>query len=650
MKSHGSHAGKEPYAEHPAVLPATSESEDRPFSELRRTFHKALDVITLRWWVFFIVFCLVTTTVFVGSLYIHPTFAASVRFERKDDPVLLSLPTSPGTGSFDYFRQTLERDIISVEYMTDVLETLGLARGLERDESGALTSTAQAHLEGLCRHYASFLRVATKERAAHLDLFEVSYSGPDLELGLKLVEEVKNTYIRRTGQLILRFLEEQQTYFNGHLQKTMLALDEVRKEQGEISAKNPLIDPTNPASIARIIEEQRREIRELQLQREQLQIQLSAQQQLQLQNELKLQATAEKLGYASGLSAQQPLSQAMARLLERIQEIDGQIEQLRLEKGMRLAHPAIQELLGRRHQLELAMADQQEMDAESLEAAQSAPSPQDFEIADPLLLTWKQENDRVRVAIGTFEQQINAVDARIKVAEDSIEIYREAQKEVYKNQSEYARIASHIGLLNGEAEKYRRSLADIAPVIKAYESGNAVKFDGDLKATGSRIPVSPKANVVVLMALAIGGAVAFVCVILAEVVDHVYRSSHQIARTLGLTILEGIDVIITSVDRRRYVLRRLLVSPVVTLVGLAMVLTSAAAAYFRLHEPVYYQRMMDIPGAMIDLFTHGLTGGADAPTAQWAEGIAPRPPLRPPFAPSELAALLPNRARKEAVP
>src|SRR3972149_837967 len=113
--------------------------DDRPFAEIRKTLNDALRLLSLHRWMFFVPFSLVTCIGFVASLYYPRTYSATTSFECRNDPVMINLPMSAGAASFKYFRNTMVRDLTSMECMAEVVEKLGLLKDAGRNPDGTPT-------------------------------------------------------------------------------------------------------------------------------------------------------------------------------------------------------------------------------------------------------------------------------------------------------------------------------------------------------------------------------------------------------------------------------------------------------------------------------------------------------------------------------
>ena len=129
------------------------------------------------------------------------------------------------------------------------------------------------------------------------------------------------------------------------------------------------------------------------------------------------------------------------------------------------------------------------------------------------------------------------------------------------------------------------------------------------------MPIAPKAKNIILLSILLGVAAGVVFVILAEVMDHVYRSSGQVARSLGLPILDAIDEIVTAQDRRRILVHRMVVTPIVIGAGLALTTLTGSMAYLSLRQPTAYEKLRRIPEAALEFFAQDVrTDDSQEPT------------------------------------
>ena len=224
------------------------------------------------------------------------------------------------------------------------------------------------------------------------------------------------------------------------------------------------------------------------------------------------------------------------------------------------------------------------------------------------------QSDRARLLVQIAAQRAKIKDIDISLESNTREVARltEAKSGIYDLQEEYADV---IGRAKKARERYaalNHTLGRIEPAIRANQQNKLLHWSVGEPALGTSLPVKPQARTVVLLALLAGIAAGVLFVVLAEVLDHVYRSSGQVARSLGLPILDAIDVIVTARDRRRLLVHKTVVMPL--LLGLCLGLTgiTGSLAYLSIQQPHTYQQL---PQAALKAL-----GGHSSPSA--ASGVA----------------------------
>ena len=105
-----------------------------------------------------------------------------------------------------------------------------------------------------------------------------------------------------------------------------------------------------------------------------------------------------------------------------------------------------------------------------------------------------------------------------------------------------------------------------------------------------------------LLALLAGLGMGTLFVVLAELFDHIYRSSTHVAQSLGLPILETIDEIVTAADRRKLLIKRAVIVPVAVCMCMAITGTTGALAYLSLERPHTYKRIVELRDRAANLF------------------------------------------------
>lgn len=581
----------------------------RPFAELRKTVNDVQRILSVHRWAFLVPFCMVSSAAFLLSLYYPRTYQATTTFERRNDPIMVDLPHAAGAASFRYFRSTMERDLTSVAYMAEAVENLGLLRDAPRHADGALTSEGERRRAALARELGSAIAIHTTSPNEHVDIIKLTYTGPDPRIGARLLDEVKKTYIRRTMAWVRAFLESQRDYFAQALVDAGHVLKQAQNEQTRLRLESPHINPDNPGEVSLRMESLELERRELELRRRDHDAELQSLRQM-LATAVPIpdsSRSADDLGDPSVVENHP----AVLHALEQLRKVDREIEHLRATRGVTDEHPEMKYLMAQRRTAETELNHLREGQRGSSRHADAtpagaAPSP-------PLM----GERSRLAIQIATQEARIRDIDISLTANEMAMEELRSAKTGIYGKMEQYADIMANVSKARQRHREVLETLGKIEPAIQAIEQGRVLQFNQGEPARGSIIPVNPKATTIILLALLAGLGAGVVFVMLAEILDSVYHNSTQVARSLGLPILETIDLIVTTRDRRRLLLQRAVLSPLMLAAFLFLATFSGVVAYVNIERPWTYQRIIAIPQSAAKLFA-----GSSTPAPQQVASVS----------------------------
>ncbi|MFQ5461065.1 MAG: hypothetical protein ACE5E5_00390 [Phycisphaerae bacterium] len=589
--------------------------DERSFAEIRKVLQDVLRILALHPWAFFVPFCLATSAAFVVSLYSPRTYSASTTFERRDDPVALSLDISTGAASFKFFRKTMVEDLTSVRYMDEVVDNLGLTKDFERDAEGNLTPESIKRRNGLARSLASRLSISSRSPGEFVDQVTIRYQGSDPHIGSRLVEEVKNTYIRRSREWIRNHLVGQRDYFQQQVSAANRELVDARRASTKFRIEHPLLDPSDPGSVNVRLAQLENERKRLLLRQKEHEADLLAQKQLLMALDPKLIAPVES--DSEEPVGRAPVSAESLHLAEEIRKTEQAIVELRATRGMTWQHPQVADLVAKKEQLTTQLAEQRKWDREHLEPDTVGGMLSGSGVLRQVA-TLPVQIDRAIAAgkVATIESKLADISEQLAVNKQTSERLLAAKQNIFENQEELAQVRDRVNRARAEATKLQNTLAKINPAIEATDHDRLVNFTSGPRAQASVLPIAPKANNIVFLSLVIGVAAGVLFVILAEILDHVYRSASQVASSLGVPILDNIDEIVTTQDRRRLLVQRMVVAPMVLGGGLVLTTLSGAMAYLSLGQPAAYAKLRRIPQAAIELFAGDI-------------GQSPRPKLVP---------------------
>lgn len=551
------------------------EREERPFAEVRRHLLDGVRIVRQHRWAFLLPFTAMTTSVFLLSLYYPRTYTASTTLERRNDPIMVDLPQTSGAVSFKYFRSTMERDLTSVAYVGEAIDRLGWTADLPRNADGSWTPEGEQRRNTMARTLAGTIAIQTTSPSEHVDIIRLTYAGPDPVGGARLLDEVKRTYIRRTVAWIHQFLQSQRDYFAQAVTDAAQELQAAQRVETRLRMENPHVNPQHPESITGRLEQLDIERRELQLRKREQEAELSG---------LRQMLAAMEAVPAPGAPHRAPMNPDAMRVLDQLLKNETELDALRTTRGMTDEHPEVRERLQAHRRLEAELARFSGMQATATNASADGEVSAHGKVAQ-MARPWNGEHSRLTVQLATQEAKMRDLDITIESNTRAIARLEEAKSSLFERQAEFADALAAVAKARQRHAELQHTLARVEPAIKAIEQDRLVQFEEGEPARGSLVPVSPKGTTIVILALLAGLAAGVVCVVVTEVMDQVYRSPTQVARSLGLPLLETIDLILTSQDRRRLLLRRSALVPVVLLSLAAVTCGSGALAYRSLAKP-----------------------------------------------------------------
>ncbi len=586
------------------AAPPTRVEEDRPLAEVRKNLNEIWRMVSLHRWMFFIPFCIVSSGAFVASLYYPRTYRATTTFERKNDPIMMNVPMSAGAASFKLFRNTIVRDLTSTSYMSEVVEKIGLLDHAERDENGKLTPASEQLRTNLARSLGGTLTISTSSPSELIDVIRITYTGPDPKIGKKLVEQAKHTYVHRTMEWIHEFLVKQRDYFRNEAKLATEELRVAQLDEMKLKLNHPLIASGDASQIASRMTQLEAERRGLELRQREYQGELDAHREslAAIGDHMPITPTGDSGSRNSYGSV--PASAASVRLLGQIASVTAKIESLRQDQGMTDHHPTVVAQLKVRSVLEQRLAKQRELDKKLGEAnADLTLVPQPAEVAlTPEAREWQRGRNQLLVKISAQQQKLREIEIDLETNREATERLLDAKTQLFDRRDEFDNILARVIRCRQRLAQHEETLAGIEPVIKTIEQGRLLQFSEGSPPIGGATPISPKSASIVVLALLAGLAAGVIFVILAELVDGVYRSSAHVAKSLGLPVLESIDEIVTGPDKRRILVQRAVVSPLIVACCLGMTGLAGSMAYLSLRRPWTYERIRSIPQAALELF------------------------------------------------
>ncbi len=584
------------------------------FGNMRRSVSEVLRVLSVRKWVFLVPFCIATSAAFTLSLYVPRRYVAKTVFERRDDPVLVNLPRSEGTGAFVAFRRTLANDVADVRSLTKMVEKRGLLEKLQTPSEGS-----PADARRWAERASSGIEVSFLHQSPNLDMIELRLAMDDPTDARLLLNEVRDHYIRTTQERITRHLSETRDYFEGECDQRQAIVEQLQDDLLTFQQEHHGLNPLNPAINFAQLDTLRTDLTMLKRRQREMETRLGARREalpvVSVSENEDVAGVAANMGIGLGMEVSVRSAESM-RLASELQDVWNQIDDLKFSRGMTDRHPEIQSLRRRADRL-VATIRQQDVEDEQRLAANRVMQIPMMPAVRKVAGTSRPE---AFVEVEILERLVADNLEEIAVAGSRIAELEGMQREAFRRRKEFSTRQSQVERAKYDLGLFRTYADQINRVLKADESQRGILFEKIKPARCSFIPMSPRLTTVVLLAMVAGGGLGTVMVLLSELFDRTIRTRHQVMEGLGLPILESIDVIATLAVRRKRMFMKYLLVPSASLVLLVVVGGSGSMAYLSLHNKSVYERAIALPKSVMTKVSEVM----NVPTIAQANTSAPR--------------------------
>lgn len=585
-------------------------------AELRRSVAEVLRILSVRRWRFFVPFCVLTTLASLLSLYVPRRYVASTMFERRDDPVLVNLPRSQGSGAFEMFRRSLVQDMSSPPLLEEVVRRCGAVAGIPRSTATAELSSAQrAALDDAVARVAAGLEVVLHEQSAYHDLIEVKYTTHDGRHMAALLDEVRDGYIRMTQVRINKILRQTKDWFEQERLKRQNLVDALEEDFIRFKTAHLGVDPLDPDALFSQLTTLRADLLDLERRGKEWQTQIDG------RREFLLGASPSgPIAFPGNLAAPlglQPVGRSAEshRLTAESRTLESRIDELQSARGMTEQHPDILALRRRAQRITEDLQRQEQLDVHSLSVNGIAPWGEGLSATDGADAPWLAARATTESEIKVLVRLLASNEDEVRQSQEKMAQYETLQRDALHHRKEFSTRQQEVDRAREELILYQGYADQVGRILAAEDSQRGILFERIRPAAGSHVPASPRASTVAVLVLFAGLVAGILAVLLSELFDRTLRTREQIIKEFGLPILESVGEILTAATRRRRLFFRLVWAPVCTVVLLGGVATCGLAACLSLQNKDLYERTFSFPRSVLPPWLAAGFGTDSAPTA-----------------------------------
>lgn len=560
-------------------------------SDLRQTLGQVGRIVSVRRWWFVFPFGLATIAALLASLALPRSFSSRTVFERRRDAVLANM----GRGwadSLEAVRATMVEDLQRPDLWVQAWRSLGpVATSSSSSTTPAIASVAVQSSNGAAAQIpatsvvaksdvattqnaiaAAPMRFTRADLAAAMtgltvksssadpsrDIVTVELTGRDPTYFPALLRAARSRYIASARERTERILTDARRFYERQTQNAATVLKQAQDDLKELETSYPGVSPTSAtrinAEIAQLTEERNELMRKSS----------TLKSQMELHRARISQLAAAEVGPPPppAIQPQQWVANpAYAQLKAELERLRKDLWESRTTKGMTEQHPAV-----------IAMSDKitrlegQLIGTTPTITVDAGPLPEPAPAAQGAALF--SEQARLQAELDAMAHDRVDAGERQAVLQVRLDELASQQETATEHAGDYNGVRERIEKAQAEVDSWQANIEPLDRVLKVQNGDRGIRFSTIEEPAVAGKPITPNVRNVLLACFVAGLAFGVGCMLAAEFGDRSFRSVSQLGNTLGIPILEGIDIIRTNEERRRMRTRRIVLMPLLT--GLLM--------------------------------------------------------------------------------
>ena len=521
-----------------------------------------LRVIVNHWKKFFFPAVTVGIGVVISSLWIPREYSAQAIVEMAKDPALEEMGSSMIERNLERLRGGYSRLILGRAAIEQLIEDLGMTRGLAHTEDGDLTPEGQQAKNDMILDFQKRIRTFGGRRR---DEIVISYTHPDREWVPKVVNRLVENYVQKAREELDAGIVAPKGFFDKKVAEMEREEQKWQKAKLDFETRHPAQLFKDPAAV----EDRLTELKD-QLKSVDHELTLVKSRRRSLEEWMKDQPKdiiKEHFG---------PNPEVL-KIGEKLQVLETELENHLYVLNRTEEHPGV-----KRTRLRIAELEQQLNDLDD-----QVPQGEEREPNVELLKAGK-EVETLTSHIGAKEEE------RLDLLTD-IDDTEALKRNFFAKRSEYQNIERALDEASSQLKRYKDELRGAMIAVEIEKSQRGVRLRIEERAEEPNRPSKPTIVLILGTALFLGGGVGAVLVVLAELLTNSLTSIDQAVDDLKLPVLGAVNEIVSPSDILRAKIFGRGVYPVLALVMLAGFVISLGLANMSLSDPYGYEKIINHP-------------------------------------------------------
>ena len=560
--------------------------QDRTFDDLRNTVHEYARILRHRWRMALLGASLVCSIAFWISQYMPRKYSTTTLFERRDDAVLRNLVRSNSPYSFSQLKSSISLDMTGSRALAEAATNIGLIAPGTITSTEALSNDEQRQVERALGRYDLKATVRLVQNSLSLDTIELRCSSNDPTIASRFVIALRDNYIRRTRDRITEILSSTRDFFRDEVDNYNVQIKEANQILKDGFAKYPGIDPSDPSSAGRRLESLQTESLRLHQRKTELIAQIEAREKFltsEFMTEPNPTNSPTETTVAQTRSAPPVLPETTSTIDKAIKDVEQQITDAILLKRMTKEHPTVKGLQRKLDNLKAvraAASNQSDPPESAPEVVLPTPNER-LQQQNPVLAGQRL---RVELELDALRAQYAVATQHYEDANQRLSAFSVLYDKLSHSSDSMQQLQDQIEQNTATAAVWRGHLSQLERILAADSDDRGTQFALIEEPKENAHATSPQASAIFIVCLGCGLAAAALLIAIAELMDRSFRSTGQVARSLGLPILECIGLISTPRVRQRRLASRLFWTPALCVTVSALFIT-ASLAYTSLEHP-----------------------------------------------------------------
>lgn len=559
--------------------------------ELQRTVREVFRVVLYRRWAFLIPFCVAASAVLISSHRLPREYRAHTIFERRSPIPISKVLDQTGPVSIENMHESMQYDMMGPEAMAKVAKSLGLIDEVPLTPDGRLTGPAQRELKGVISRLRGMLSFVPLKTGHDLDRVQIAARDSDPELVVKVVGATRDIYFEFSRHKFLSRLSKARDFYQSESEGLLASIDLHEREIEAMEAAYPYVNQETSRAGG-----QRAVMLEMSIENYNRRIEEHKRKISRLETRLAVIPETKFIGSPSlnpipGVArTEADLERERRRLMDYVQRIENDMMRNRIEKGMLPRHPTMQTMTRQRQH---ALTDLAALDGKLGAPALAGQAFSD----DPAVVATRQvQRQQVIMELADTRAALSVAEGQLEEATGGVTKHEELRTASYDQRTRHKQLVASLRDERRQLGDMRGNERKLARVLDIDAKNQGIEFITIEEAATSSRPISPRAESILLLAFGVGLAFGACAVFLREFFDHTFHTATSVSFSLGIPVLEGIDEILLPGDRRRALLRKLALVPVVCLFA-GVLVTSGSLAYLSLENPQKFNRIVEKAGA-----------------------------------------------------